>query len=80
MFFLAYIGLYRTPAGWYGQKLYLGPGKIIYVQIWVFGMKLQNEALTSVILVMLSEEWIPTDLKYVFGPVESESGVKNIEK
>ena len=25
MFFLAYIGIYRTPAGWYGQEPYLGP-------------------------------------------------------
>ena len=26
VFFPAYIGLYWTPAGWYGQKPYLGPG------------------------------------------------------
>ena len=28
MFFLAYIGIYRTPAGWYGQEPYLGPAHL----------------------------------------------------
>ena len=28
VFFLAYIGIYRTPAGWYGQEPYLGPAHL----------------------------------------------------
>ena len=28
VFFLAYIGIYRMPAGWYGQEPYLGPAHL----------------------------------------------------
>ena len=28
VFYLAYIGIYQTPAGWYGQEPYLGPAHL----------------------------------------------------
>ena len=75
VFFLAYIGIYRTPAGWYGQEPYLGPAHLWLCQnMGIWDKKIAPKwggtanaqfrfsvSYTSLVEPSLNLQWIRTD-------------------